>query len=108
MVNGQRPEAIDTRWVFRAYAAAACVSGFVLVGWGPMWLGVDLAGQPWGKAALIRVAGATIVAAGLCAAGFAKVDDPPSRRRGLLWFAAAHAVVWIIALIQHTESGARA
>src|ERR1035441_8446562 len=93
MYRGQRAEAIDTRWVFRAYAAMASLAGFLLFGWGPMWFGVDLAGEPFGKAALIRVLGSMMIAAGCCAAGFAAVDDPPSRRRGLFWFAIGHAVI---------------
>ena len=100
MYRGQRAEAIDTRWVFRAYAAMASLAGFLLLGWGPMWFGVDLAGEPFGKAALIRVLGSMMIAAGCCAAGFAAVDDPPSRRRGLFWFAVGHAVIWLVVLTQ--------
>jgi signal transduction histidine kinase len=100
MHRGQRPEAIDTRWVFRTYAAVASLAGLLLFGWGPMWFGVDLAGQLFGKAALIRVLGSIMVAAGCCAAGFAAVDDPPGRRRGLFWFAAGHAVIWLAVLTQ--------
>jgi hypothetical protein len=56
-------ETIDTRWVFRTYVALAGVTGFILFGWGPVWLGADLAGDPFGKAALIRVFGAILMAA---------------------------------------------
>ncbi|MBI3679170.1 MAG: hypothetical protein HY235_02010 [Acidobacteria bacterium] len=100
MVSGQRLEAIDTRMVFRVYAVLACLAGFVLMSWGPMWLGADLAGQRWGKAALIRVLGSIVIAAGCCAAGFAAVDHPPARRRGLFWFAAGHAVLWLVVFTQ--------
>ena len=100
MYRGQRPEAIDTRWVFRAYAALASLGGFLLLGWGPMWFGAHLAGEPYGKAALIRVLGSIIIAAGCCAAGFAAVDDPPGRHRGLFWFAAGHAAIWLVVLTQ--------
>jgi signal transduction histidine kinase len=100
MYSGQRPEAINTRWVFRAYAALASLAGLLLFGWGPMWFGSDLAGEPWGKAALIRVLGSIMIAAGCCAAGFAAIDDPPGRRRGLFWFAAGHAVIWLTVLTQ--------
>jgi signal transduction histidine kinase len=100
MYRGQRPEAIDTRWVFRAYAALASLTGLLLFGWGPMWFGADLGGEPFGKAALIRVLGSIMIAAGCCAAGFAAVDDPPGRRRGLFWFAAGHAVIWLAVLTQ--------
>ena len=100
MYSGQRPEAIDTRWVFRAYAALVSLSGVLLLGWGPMWFGADLAGEPFGKAALIRVLGSIMIAAACCAAGFAAVDDPPGRRRGLFWFAAGHAVILLGVLTQ--------
>jgi len=100
MYSGQRPEAIDTRWVFRAYAVLACLAGFLLSSWGPMWFGTDLAGERWGKAALIRVLGSIVISAGCCAAGFAAVDHPPARRRGLFWFAAGHAVIWLVVLTQ--------
>lgn len=100
MHSGQRAEAIDTRWVFRAYAALASLAGFLLFGWGPMWFGTDLVGEPWGKAALIRVLGSIMIAAGCCAAGFAAADDPSARRRGLFWFAAGHAVIWLVVLMQ--------
>ncbi|HEU0140278.1 MAG TPA: sensor histidine kinase [Bryobacteraceae bacterium] len=100
MYSGQRPEAIDSRWVFRIYAAMACLTGFLLTGWGLIWFGADIPGQPWGKAALIRVFGSIVMAAGFCAAGFAAIDQPLARRRGLFWFATAHAVVWLVVLTQ--------
>jgi signal transduction histidine kinase len=100
MYGGQRPEAINTRWIFRAYAALTLLAGFLLLGWGPMWFGTDLVGEPWGKAALIRVLGSIIIAAGCCAAGFAAIDDPRVRRRSLFWFAAGHTVVWLVVLTQ--------
>lgn len=100
MHSTRRPEAIDTRWVFRAYAVLACLAGFLLTSWGPMWFGTDLAGEPWGKAALIRVLGSTVMAAACCAAGFAAVDHPPGRRRGLFWFAVGHAVICLVVLTQ--------
>jgi len=100
MFNGQRLDAIDTRWVFRAYAVLAGLGGFVLFAWGQIWFGTDLAGQPFGKAALIRVLGSITMAAGCCAAGFAATDSPLARRRALLWFAVAHTVVWLVVLSQ--------
>jgi NarL family two-component system response regulator LiaR len=68
--------------------------------WGQKWFGDHLAGQPWGKAALIRVLGSIIIAAACCAAGFAVVDSPPSRRNGSFWFATGHAVVLLVVLSQ--------
>ena len=101
MYNAQRPEAIDTRWVFRAYAVLAGLTGVLLLGWGPMWLGADLAGEPWGKAALIRVFASILIAAACCATAFA-LHGEPTLRRGLFWFAAAHFVVFNVLLLQHS------
>ena len=100
MESRQRADAIDARIVFRIYAVAAGLGGFVLSGWGQIWLGSHLADQPWGKAALVRVAGSVLIAAACAAAGFATVEDPLGRRRGLLWFACAHAVVLFAVLLQ--------
>ena len=100
MENGRRPEAIDTRLVFRMYAALACAAGLVIFGWVPLLFDVHLAEQPYGKAALVRVLGAFMMAAAFCAAGFAAVDHPPARRRGLFWFAVAHGVVCLVAVLQ--------
>ena len=101
MYSEPRTENIDTRWVFRAYAALAGLGGFLLLGWGPLWLGTDLAGEPWGKAALIRVFGSIMIGAACCTAPFALHGDP-TPRRGLFWFATAHLVVFNILLLQHS------
>jgi signal transduction histidine kinase len=89
-----------TGLVFWGYAALAWVGGFILLSWGPMWLGTDLPGQPFGKAALIRVTGAAIMAAGCFAAAMGEVADPDARQRGMRWFAAAHGIVWVIVVLQ--------
>ena len=102
MFRGQRLEAIDTRWVFRVYAATAGLAGLLLVNWGPMWFGAHLVDLPWGKAALIRVLGSIVIAAACCAAGFAAIDNPQDRRRSLLWFIAAHTAIWLVVLTQRT------
>ena len=100
MQTGTRPDAIDTRWVFRGYAGLAWLVGFLVLSWGPMWFGSHLADQQWGKAALIRVAGAFLIADGFCAAAMAAVEDAPSRRRGLLLFSIGHALFWLVLWIQ--------
>jgi signal transduction histidine kinase len=107
MQNRWRADAIDTRIVFKAYAALACLTGFVLACWGPVWFGNDLGGLPMGKA-LIRVLGTILIAAGCFAAPFAFVDDPQARRRGLFWFAAGHAVVWGMLALQQMAIWGRA
>jgi signal transduction histidine kinase len=100
MENIRRVVASGTRLVFWGYAVLAWAGGFILLGWGPMWLGVDLAGLPFGKAALIRMAGAAIMAVGCFAAAMGEVADENARQRGMLWFAAGHGIVWVMALIQ--------
>ena len=100
MDTAQPLEPIDIRMVFRAYAAVAGLGGFVLAAWGPMWLGVHMAGQPFGRAALIRVFGAVVIAAACCAAGFASANEIAVLRRSLLWFAGGHAVVAVMVLLQ--------
>ncbi len=100
-MNGvKQADAIDTRMVFRVYAWIAGGTGFMLFGWGPMWLGMHMPGQPFGKAALIRVAGAILMAAGCCGAAPATVGDPMSRRKALAWFGAGHAVLGLAMLTQ--------
>ncbi len=101
MYQEEKPNAVDPRWVFRAYAVLAGVTGLLLFGWGAIWLGPDLAHEPNGKAALIRVFGAILMAAALCAAPFA-LHGPPTFRRGLFWFAAAHFVVFGVLLLQES------
>ena len=96
----RRPEAIDTRIVFWTYAVLAGVLGLILAGWGPRWLGAGIADPPWNVAPLIRVLGSILIAAGCCAMALAAVDSPPSRHRGLFWFAAGHAVIWIVLVVQ--------
>ncbi len=99
------PDALDARIAFYAYAAVAGVGGFILAAWGQIWLGSDLPGMPWGKAALIRVFGSILIAAAVFAIGFAKVEDPPSRHRALLWFAIGHAVVFLMVASQQFAIG---
>jgi signal transduction histidine kinase len=90
---------IDTRLALGGYAVIATTGGFGLAAWGPIWLGAHLDGQPWGKAALIRMCGAVVMAAGLCARGLAAADAA-SRLRGLSWFIGAHAVLWLMLVFQ--------
>jgi signal transduction histidine kinase len=102
MYSGRALEAIDTRLVFRVYAALVCIAGLLLVVWGPLWFG--FAGGRPANAALIRVLGSMVIAAGCCAAGFAVADNPRDRRRGLFWFAVGHTVVWLVVLFQQVAS----
>jgi signal transduction histidine kinase len=100
MSYGQRPEALDTRWIFRCYAVAAAAGGFLLMAWGPMWLGAGFGGEPWAKAALIRVFGAIFAAAACWAASLVRVQSAPDRRFGLICFTAAHGLIALVLLSQ--------
>ncbi|MCX6538206.1 MAG: sensor histidine kinase [Acidobacteria bacterium] len=101
MISIVNPVRINTRVVLRVYAAVAIVLGVVLVGWGPAWFGIDLGTFLFYKAALVRVVGAVIVAAGCVAIALGRVEDPESRRRGLGWMALGHGVVAAVVLSQH-------
>lgn len=83
----------------RAYAALLFVAGVAMAGWGPLWFGSHLHEIPWGKAALIRMVGAVLLAAGVLAVGLS-AEDSLGRKRMLPWFIAAHAVVWTMLVIQ--------
>ncbi|HSB13353.1 MAG TPA: histidine kinase, partial [Bryobacteraceae bacterium] len=100
MWTRQRADAVDTRIVYWAYAALAWFAGFLLIAWGPMWLGGGPAAELSIRASLIRVLGSMLVAAGCFSAALATVPDPGSRRRGLLWIAAGHAVILVVVLLQ--------
>jgi signal transduction histidine kinase len=103
MVKKKEQFAAEIRWFLVAYAIVTIAYGVWLVGWGPMWYGGDLDGVPYGRNALVRVAGSVVVAAGLVAFGISTVQHPRSLRRALLWFAMANTVVYLVANIQrHT------
>lgn len=87
---------IDLRTVFKGYAVVVGIAGILIQGWGPMWLGAHLSEQAFGKAALIRVCGAILVAAACCAIGFAAASNPWTLRRGMFWFSTGHLVVCFV------------
>ncbi len=86
MLAPQRPDAIDTPLVYRTYAVVAGLSGIILV--------------VWGKTALLQLLGSAAIAAGCFAAALATIEEPESRRRSLLWFAAGHIAVGCVVLLQ--------
>lgn len=92
-------ETLDSRVVLRTYAVVVGLAGFVLAGWGQLWLGSHLADVRWGLAVLIRVSGTVMVAAAILASGLASVDAR-ARRRLFSWFIAAHVVVWAMLVLQ--------
>jgi len=92
-----RPEAIDSRLVFRIYAAVTLPAGFVAGGWPFL---VDAAPDPVTQYAYIRIAAAVVAAFGCCAAALAAIDDPVGRRRALIGFANAHLVLGVMLALQ--------
>ncbi len=88
----RRPEAIDTRLVFRVYAWITIAAGLVVYAWAEAVLPHArfpnaTPPNPW---ALTRVAAALVVASGCCAAGLAGLMEPVGRRRALYAFALSH------------------
>jgi signal transduction histidine kinase len=86
-------DAIDTRIVFKAYAAAAWLAGGVLLFVGPYFFPLEFVGFPHAGGLAVRIAGAIVIAAGCFAWPFTHVDDPEARRRALGWWAAGHLQV---------------
>lgn len=94
-----RATPLDSRLALRIYAALVGTTGFVILGWGPMWLGMHLAELPFGRAGIIRIAGAIMCAASLIAIGLSTLG-PRTRIKMLYWFLAAHIVVWMMLAAQ--------
>ncbi len=86
-------DAIDSRIVFKVYAALAWLAGGVLLLAGPYFFPLELAGLPRAGGLIARIAGAIVIAAGCFAWPFSTVDDPEARRRALGWWAAGHLQV---------------
>lgn len=97
MEKNRRFEAPGTRLVFWVYAGFAWAGGLLLFGFGP-WLGV-----PHLQGPLLRVAGTAVVASGLFSAAMAQVADDNARRRGMLWFAAGHFLVWLCLFVEYPD-----
>src|SRR5215218_9627267 len=91
------PEAIDSRLVFRVYAAAVLPLGIVSYMW-PLVLPDSIPSQEW--VVRVRVAAAVVTGLGTCASAFGAVDDPLGRRRALMGFAHAHLMMGAMLLIQ--------
>jgi len=92
-----RPEAIDSRLVFRVYAAVALPLGVVTYMW-PLLPALYRPAPAW--VVRMRVTAAVITALGCCASTFGAVDDPVERRRGLIGFAHAHILLGVMLGIQ--------
>ena len=100
MSDTRHPVHIDTRTVLRGYAAITLTLGVVLVLFAPLWFTADLGGVPWLRAALIRILGSMVVAAGCFGIALARIEEPESRRQGLLWLAIGHGVVAVVVTSQ--------
>jgi signal transduction histidine kinase len=93
MESGQRPDALDTRLIYRVYTwvmgpvgLALALYGYYLMYWGPFsGIGPDL----------VPVLGSILVGFACCAVPLAELS-PPAARQGLLWFAAGHALVFAV------------
>jgi signal transduction histidine kinase len=98
---------INTKLVFRTYAAVMAVLGLVgLDGNIGIALGAQLqpaflvvhptAASPWGQYVVPRIVGAVLFTAALMALAFASLDDADARRRSLNRFAVAHVVFGVL------------
>jgi signal transduction histidine kinase len=101
------PTPINTKLVFRIYAALMATLGVVGV-WGGLGvsLGAELqpamlvlhptAASPFGPYVVPRLVGAVLITAALLALAFARLTDAEARRRSLNRFAAAHVVFGVM------------
>lgn len=85
------PDSLDTRIVFRAYAACAAIAG-VLALLAPPGLGTTLVDGEGNRRVFLQLAGCLLLALGCVTAGFGEIDDPRSRHRALGCFAFAHLI----------------
>ncbi len=92
MWNRPQADAVDRRVAIRIYASVLCAGGLVAAGWGPMWVGVDLPGLPYGKAAIVRMVAAAMILVGCSGAVLAEVQEPRALKRGMYWFMGAQVV----------------
>ena len=93
-------DAIDTRFVFKAYAWAAWVTGLGLYGYAPLVFQAPLEGVPSSGGMVARIGGAVLCGAGLLAHAMAGTEDDEARKRALGWWGAAHGVVCLGTLVQ--------
>ena len=89
---------MDSAAVLRIYSYLAGLVGVFVLGWGSLW--IPHAAGDFEPFLLVRVFGAITIAAALCAAGLARIEDPISRHRALFWFFLAHLVVAVTLTVQ--------
>jgi signal transduction histidine kinase len=93
-------ETLDTRMVFKAYAIVAWAAGMFLIGWGPYYFPLELAGIPHGGGAFARVIGGIVAGAGCLAWAAAMVEVPRVGRLMLMWWAVGHAMALGVIVVQ--------
>lgn len=91
---------MDSRIVLVGYAAVVAPVGLFVALWGTLWVGGSLDGLPYGLHSVVRMIGTVILGAGLMSLALSRIGDPLDRRRCLLWFSIAHAIVLLMAFIQ--------
>jgi signal transduction histidine kinase len=99
MTAASSKEPFDSRIALGSYAVIVGLAGVVAIAWGQAWFGNHLAELQWGRAVIIRMAGAVMMAGAVCAAGLASLDSV-ARTRALSWFIAAHVLVWLMLVVQ--------
>jgi signal transduction histidine kinase len=92
-----RPEAIDTRLVFRLYAAITIPAGIIGYAW-PALTAASTDSPAWLRSTHVVAGG--VAALGCCAASLATIEDPVGRRRALMGFAYAHILFGALLLAQ--------
>jgi signal transduction histidine kinase len=91
---------MDSRTVLVGYAAVVAPVGLFVALWGTLWIAGPLDGVPDGLHSVVRMIGTVILGAGLMSLVLSRIGDPLDRRRCLLWFSIAHAIVLLMAFTQ--------
>jgi hypothetical protein len=89
-----RPDAIDTRFVFRLYAWMAIAGGCLMYRWPPTFM------EAWVPGHLLPLVASTTAAFGCCAAGFAAIGDSIRRQPGRFRWGLAHMLFAAMFVIQ--------
>lgn len=105
MWSGERPEAIDTRLVFRVYAMLSLLGGVAALAAGILWLRTTTALPSGPAATLFGLIGTLNWAFTFSALAFSRLDDPAARLRSLKLFATAHLAVGLFLTTLYLQFG---
>ncbi len=93
---------INTRWVFATYAALAGLAGIYLFAWGPVQFPIDIHGEPWAGASLVRIAGGILAAIATLSIPLTLSRDSQMLQTACGWYALAHGILALVLRSQYS------